>query len=163
MSKTSKEVMQRFFRSKKGVITRVYASMRNRVKGNGNSWRLPKYKGLVLLPRSLFVEWSNASRELASIHEAWVLSGFDRELVPSINRIDNTKGYSLDNIEWVTWRVNRAGSRGNVKLTKEQVAEIKRRFKPYDPVNGRNALAKEFGVDPSMIRLIVRGKSWRYF
>lgn len=44
------------------------------------------------------------------------------------------------------------------KLTKEQVAEIRRRHVARDPVNGGMPLAREFGVHQSSVSKIVRGK-----
>jgi hypothetical protein len=45
-------------------------------------------------------------------------------------------------------------------LTEDQVREVLRRYKPRDPVNGGRALAAEFGVAPSTISVLVRGKTW---
>jgi hypothetical protein len=36
------------------------------------------------------------------LHTAWVDSGFTPKLVPSIDRIDNNKGYTIDNIRWLS-------------------------------------------------------------
>ncbi len=40
------------------------------------------------------------------LYKGWVESGFDRWHAPSIDRLDNAKNYSLDNIRLVTWREN---------------------------------------------------------
>lgn len=40
------------------------------------------------------------------LFEKWVASGRDRGIRPSFDRIDNTKGYSFENIRLVTWREN---------------------------------------------------------
>lgn len=45
-------------------------------------------------------------------------------------------------------------------LTEGEVREVRRRYKPRDPINGGRALAAEFGVDPSTISCVVRGKTW---
>jgi hypothetical protein len=47
------------------------------------------------------------------------------------------------------------------KLTASQVAEIRRRYKSYDRLNGTKALGREFGVSGQTISAIVLGKSWR--
>jgi hypothetical protein len=51
---------------------------------------------------------------------------------------------------------------GSAKLTSEQVAEIRRRYK-WRGIGGDNArtLAKEFGVSFSLISLIVKNKNWK--
>lgn len=48
------------------------------------------------------------------------------------------------------------------KLTQERVAEIKRRYKPRDPVNGSRAIAREFGVSQAAISKILRGLTWQH-
>ena len=54
-----------------------------------------------------------------------------------------------------------SGSRhGRSKLTEEQIAEIRRRYTAYCPVNGRNALAIEFRVHRQHIMKIVMGTRW---
>ncbi|MFD4609735.1 hypothetical protein ACFWOT_16875 [Streptomyces sp. NPDC058440] len=58
-------------------------------------------------------------------------------------------------------RSNRGTRHGNHKLTGQQVAEIRRRYRP----RGRNgnsgrALAAEFGVSPTCITHVVTGKRW---
>jgi hypothetical protein len=47
------------------------------------------------------------------------------------------------------------------KLNKEQVKEIRTKFIPY--VYGKKRLASEYGVSPSLILRILRGKSWKIF
>lgn len=37
-----------------------------------------------------------------SLYRIWQDSGFERKLTPSIDRIDSSKGYTLDNIQWLT-------------------------------------------------------------
>ena len=54
--------------------------------------------------------------------------------------------------------------RGHVwgaKLTREQVAEIRSKWRPHDP-HIANRLAEEYGVIPKTIRNIVRGVSWSF-
>ena len=50
---------------------------------------------------------------------------------------------------------------GRAKLTYAQVVDIRARYKPYDKLNGRVALAREFNVHTHMIHLIVSKKNWR--
>lgn len=47
------------------------------------------------------------------------------------------------------------------KLTKAQVAEIRRRFKIYCRINGARPLGREFGVSKTAIGAIIRGETWR--
>jgi hypothetical protein len=40
------------------------------------------------------------------LFDAWVASGYAKKMVPSLDRIDPTKTYSLDNVRLVTWYEN---------------------------------------------------------
>jgi hypothetical protein len=53
-----------------------------------------------------------------SIHKEWVESGYQKDLTPSIDRIDDYKGYSFDNIRIVTWKEN------NKRYQRDRVAGI---------------------------------------
>ena len=40
------------------------------------------------------------------LYDDWVSSGFDKKLSPSIDRVDTSKGYTLDNMRWLTHSEN---------------------------------------------------------
>jgi len=44
--------------------------------------------------------------EFYSLFEQWVMNNYDKKYTPSIDRIDRTKGYTLDNIQLMTWADN---------------------------------------------------------
>ena len=93
-----------------------------------------------------------------------------------VNHIDgNKQNNCVENLEWCSLSENtlhamrlglidpekNCGERnGNKKLTKEQVEEIKRLYKPYDRKFGTRGLSKMYGVDHMTISRIVRGKTW---
>jgi hypothetical protein len=50
-----------------------------------------------------FAEWlTERDAELWTMFEKWRSNGFPRKFAPSIDRIDNDKGYTLDNIQLLT-------------------------------------------------------------
>lgn len=78
----------------------------------------------------------------------------------------------FQNLRWATCKENlgdRAchgttldGARnGRVKLTAEQVIEIRRRYKPRHKMDGAAAMAKEFGVTDVAIIKAARGDNWK--
>lgn len=78
----------------------------------------------------------------------------------------------LDNLAWGTHKENYEDSRkhgtnvmrerhGCAILTLKQVEFIKSVYKPFCPINGGKFLAKRFGVHPSTINLIAKGKNWK--
>lgn len=64
------------------------------------------YKGLPILPRNDFYAWAWDNRSFWRLYKRWAATDFDHKLTPSINRIDTNKGYTIENIEWLTHSVN---------------------------------------------------------
>lgn len=101
-------------RSRNGLIRRAYVKMKQRISGRGTS--TPQlYLGLDLLSLQDFFSFSMTCLDLMKIHGEWVKSGYDKCLTPSIDRIDTSKGYILENIRWITKsenskRVHRKGA-----------------------------------------------------
>lgn len=58
-------------------------------------------------------------------------------------------------------RTPRGESHCCAKLTRAQVGEIRRRYKPRCRNNGTRALGREFGVHQYTVSEIVRGVTWR--
>ena len=98
---------QRYQRTPKGFWMRLYRNMQSRVTGV-QKLKAHLYFGKELLPREDFYEWANNSKHFWVLWEAWIESGYDRKLTPSVNRIDSTRGYTLDNMEWLTNSQNSA-------------------------------------------------------
>lgn len=90
--------------------------------------------------------------------------------LPEVNHKDGIKAHvHKDNLEWSTASANtihafdcglsKVGeNHGRSKLTSEQVTEIRARYKPRDPIHGIRAMAREFGVSPSTLSSIIKGK-----
>lgn len=71
--------------------------------------------GKDLCTREEFIKWCLSISNYRSFHRMykdWVNSNYSMRLTPSIDRIDNTKGYSIENIQWVTQGFN--SSKGNL-------------------------------------------------
>ena len=45
--------------------------------------------------------------EFTTLFKNWTLNNYNSDDVPSIDRLDDSKGYSFDNMRIVTWRENR--------------------------------------------------------
>jgi hypothetical protein len=89
----------------KGFLMRTYRNMQSRVSGVQRK-KAHLYKGLEILPREAFYAWAWDNSQFWRLYKQWAATDFDRKLSPSINRIDSNKGYTLDNIEWLTHSVN---------------------------------------------------------
>jgi hypothetical protein len=100
------EFRQRNKRTQEGWLTKVYGRMRKSAKDRG-------------MPMPTFTKkelwgWIDKAK-FNSLFEAWCESGCKKQLVPSINRIDDYKSYTLDNIELITWAENNKKGRGSIK------------------------------------------------
>lgn len=51
--------------------------------------------------------YCTSSVNFNTLYSNWVNSSYDKELTPSVNRLDNSKTYSFDNIEIITWKENK--------------------------------------------------------
>lgn len=99
------EGQQKYNRTLRGVISNRWTKMRERVEGKTPKGR-EKYLGLYLCPKDLFIEWASSDKALIELHRNWVLNNYSMKFSPSIDRIDSTKGYSIDNMQWMTHSEN---------------------------------------------------------
>lgn len=60
-------------------------------------------------------EWAYSQDHFYTIYEAWVASGYERRMKLSIDRLDDNKSYTLDNIQLVTFGENEDKYRQQVR------------------------------------------------
>lgn len=101
---------EKYLRSFKGVLTAIYHSQKSSSKVRGHA--PPAYS------KSELGEWLTAQPMLTTLWGAWENSGYLSEFKPSVDRLDDTKGYSFSNIRLVTWAVNEA--KGHLLHDKKQ-------------------------------------------
>lgn len=100
----------KYEKTPKGFLMREYRNMQSRVTGIQKQ-KAHLYLGKELLPRDEFYKWAMFHVDFVLLYSRWISSGCDRKLTPTVDRIDSSKGYTLDNMEWVTHSENsRRGS-----------------------------------------------------
>ena len=151
----AKAALKRYEKTPKGYLVRSYGNMKSRVEGiqKSGSWT-----GKELLPKEEFYQWSLANPEYRRLHAEYEASGYDRMLAPSPDRVDPERGYTVDNIQWVTHAENSLRAARRSKLSEHEVRQIRRDYEAGSTITG---LAERFGVTYQTIRLIVRRETWK--
>lgn len=85
-------------RSKIGLISMLYSRQKHRC--NRDNRDLPTYT------KTDFVNWVANHSAFNDLYESWVKSDYDKNLIPSVDRIDENKSYCFENIRLVTWKEN---------------------------------------------------------
>jgi len=90
---------------RKATITRflssLYTVMNRRIKGKGTR-RPDLYLSKPIMPKDVFMNWAKNHPDFLSLYKQWITCNFDRKLTPTVNRMNPNKGYTLDNVEWLT-------------------------------------------------------------
>lgn len=81
-----------------GLLTLIYANQRMTSKKAGRE--LPAYT------KQQLKDWMLSQPNFQLLWNNWVESDFQKELSPSVDRKNNTRSYTLDNIQLVTWKQN---------------------------------------------------------
>lgn len=103
--KNGNSITRNYEKTKNGFLMRLYRNMKSRTSGVQKQ-KFHLYKGCSLLPRNEFYNWAKSSEVFHELFHLWEISEYERRLTPSVDRIDSSKGYSIDNMEWVTHSEN---------------------------------------------------------
>lgn len=98
VKKNSRKVGTGYDFSEKGVIRVIYKTQKrhNKLRGHGDMPYSKKELCLWLYERSF-----------KALYDDWSSNGNKKDLKPSVDRINDLKGYSFDNIRLGTWLENR--------------------------------------------------------
>ena len=78
-----------------------------------------------------FMSWCNRADVIADfnkLHKEYVDSGYSNKYLPTIDRIDNLKGYTTDNIRWLRRSDNSSlgASKDSREKLKNHLTEVER-------------------------------------
>jgi hypothetical protein len=94
----NRDYQKQYRRTLKGLTNRMYHSQRSSAKIRGH------YAPIYTLKE--FREWLFSRPNFNRLYQGWVDSGYSKMKVPSADRINNAKSYTLDNLRLVTFREN---------------------------------------------------------
>lgn len=95
-----------------GFLVRKYRNMLSRVSGVQKK-KHHLYKDLDILPKDEFYSWAMSNDIFWNMFKVWEKNNYKRGLCPTVDRIDPTKGYILENMQWLTHSENSAKIRRN--------------------------------------------------
>lgn len=96
--KCNAEKSHLYRKTKKGLVTEIYASQRQ--SSNKRNDPMPTYI------KQELTDWLYSQTKFHELYDNWKASGFERWSTPSCDRKDDYKGYSLNNLQLMTWREN---------------------------------------------------------
>ncbi len=100
------------------MIHTIYDSQKGNSKCRGHV--PPSYT------KKWLVEFMLSDSSFHELYDTWELSGYDKGLRPSIDRLDDYVGYTEDNIHITTWRANSLRSNEDMKngINNKQSREV---------------------------------------
>lgn len=142
-------------RTKAGLIANIYGNQR--LSSRQRNHPMPDYDLEELRA------WAYKHQNFENIYQAWVSSGFEKTKIPSCDRIDDYKPYTLDNLQIVTWAEN------NDRYREDKKAGINRKgYKAILQMTNEGKIITEHysamqasrvtGIDNSHISKCCRGK-----
>lgn len=99
------KVVKKYEKTEKGFMMRLYRNMKSRVDGIQKE-KLHLYESKYLMSKEEFYDWFLNNKEKDLLFKNYQDSGYDRKLAPSIDRIDSSRGYEVDNIRLITMSEN---------------------------------------------------------
>jgi len=96
-----------FKRTKEGIVGEIYNSQKFSSKQRGH--RPPSYT------KEQLREWLFCQTLFHKLYNEWKLSNYDTWKKPSVDRFDDSKGYSLDGIQLMTWKQNKQKSSNDIR------------------------------------------------
>ena len=92
-----------------GFTMRMYRNMQSRINGVQKK-KAHLYMGKCLLPREDFYNWIRNNDVFLEMFISYKESGYNQKICPTVDRIDPSKGYYLDNMRIVTHSFNSANT-----------------------------------------------------
>lgn len=164
LSGKQKEVIKNYQKTEKGLISKIYSGQKTRTAKKG--FDEIKYT------KEELSNYITGNEKYKSLYDNWVKSGFDKQLTPSIDRINPKKGYSLDNINLTTWGENAAKGHAERRLTQgKPILQIDSNGNVVKIHKSLSDAADEVGISFKNISAAANGKyraktakgfTWRY-
>lgn len=91
------------------IFSSRYDGIKKRCTKHYKNQRYLKVYGSEFISKTEWLEWcykDNNYKKFINIYNQWVQNNFERKYAPSIDRINSSKTYTVDNIQWLTFSEN---------------------------------------------------------
>ena len=105
-----------------GLLSQAYRDMKMRCEGRRPPNKAKLFVGLEYPTREEFLGWARNDKGFVLCYKQWVLSGYNKRLTPVVSRMDTTRGYVLDNIEYLPRHINASMVRSTYNRVQELAA-----------------------------------------
>lgn len=96
-------------------------------------------------------------KKFQRLFNEWVRSGFQKQLKPSLDRIDKSKSYSVENTQMLTWEENRFKQNMERRSRKGVVIQLRNGVEIARYRSQREAV-KQTGLRQGLISAVLNGK-----
>lgn len=100
-------------------------------------------------------KWIYKQPAFKVLYDNWLANDCITDLIPSIDRLDDAKGYSFDNIQLMTWKENNLKSYENTK----EIYQFNKKGKLVKKYNDINEASEILGLSTKMIFTCAAGGS----
>lgn len=133
---------KKYRRTRKGLVTNLYHKMKYRNTVEFSLSYLQLFADCAKFNR-LFIEWEK--------------SNYNKQLKPSIDRINNKDCYSTSNIQWLTWAENRYKQTMERRSRNGAVIQMLAN-KPFKYYKSQREAIMKTGLNQSGISMCLTGK-----
>lgn len=145
----------KYYRSLEGKASNLYTAQVQKCKERNHP--LPIYT------REELIEYLINSLIYIKLFNIWKFNNFEKNYAPSVNRLNDYKSYSFDNIEIVSWKYNNdiftkdtiSGKTAKVCKAVDQL-DLKNNF--IKRFHSQQAAMRELGIDSAKISAVCIGK-----
>jgi len=108
--------MKNYQMTPRQYLVQKYCYMRDRVSDPGRSIEGRHYLNLPICTQAEFVSFGLRSRRFAKLFQEYKRSRGNRAKAPSVDRINPTRGYTLDNIQFLSLSDNVSKAKTDLKV-----------------------------------------------
>lgn len=156
-------------RTKHGLVGKIYGGQRSSSKKRGHA--MPTYT------RKELAEWLYSQELFHRLYDNWKRLDYQKEYVPSVDRKDDFIGYSISNIQLMTWGENKDKQNNDIlngistsgTATNVSVVQLDKNDEVIATYRSLHEAKRQTGVNESKICEVAKGRrktaggyKWRY-